>query len=83
MHYSESVVNDSAKADIFNHYFHSVFTQEDLSNRDSLKISLNYCPMIISSVKFLSSTVCSYLQSLDLSKASDPDLIPAFLLTYV
>ena len=75
MHDSESVVDDSAKADIFNHYFHSVFTQEDLSSLDSLKHSLKYCPPIISSVKFLPSTVCSYLQSLDVSKACGPDLI--------
>ena len=35
------VVDDRlrAKADIFNHYFHSVFTREDMSSFDTLKDS--------------------------------------------
>ena len=74
MHNSESVVDDSAKSDISNH-LHSVVTQEDLSILDSVKHSLKYCPPIISSLKLLPSTVCSFLQSLDVSKARGPDLI--------
>ena len=51
MHNGESVVDDSAKADISDH-LHSVFTQEDLSRLDSLKHSLKYRPTVISSVNF-------------------------------
>ena len=79
MHDNESVVDDSANADIFNYYFHSVVMQEDLLSLDSLKHSLKYCS-IISSVDFLPSTVCNYLCNLDVSKACGPDVIPAFLL---
>ena len=31
------IADDTLKADKFNHYFYSVFTQEDMSNFDSLK----------------------------------------------
>ena len=74
MHNSESVVDDSAKSDKSNNLL-SVFTQEDLSILGSLKHSLKYCLPIISSVKFLPSTVCSYLQSFNVSKACGPDPI--------
>ena len=75
MHNSESVVDDSAKADISNH-LHSVVTQEDLSRLDSLKHSLKYCPTVISFVNFYHlATVYRNLQSLDVSKACGPDLI--------
>ena len=79
-HDSGSTVDDLGKAEIFNHHFHSVFMQEDLSSFDSLKQSLPCHSPIISTVKFLPSTVCSYLCNLDVSKACGPDLIPAFLL---
>ena len=59
MHDSESVVDDSAKADIFNHYFHSVFTQEDLSSLDSLKHSLKYCSPIISHLLTFYHLLCA------------------------
>ena len=36
------VVGDRAKADIFNHYFHSVFTREDMSSSDTLKDSTDF-----------------------------------------
>ena len=68
MYDGQPVVNDSAKADIFNNYFHSVFTQEDLSNIDTP--SADFSPPI----------VYSYLHTLDVSKACGPDLISAFLL---
>ena len=47
---------------------------------DSLNQSLKYQSTVISTVDFSPSIVCSYLDSLDVSKACGPDLIPAFLL---
>ena len=76
MHNGVSVVDDSDKAGIF----YSVFTQEDLSNFDSLNWSLKHQSTVISTVDFLPSIVCSYLYSLDVSKGCGLDLIPAFLL---
>ena len=81
MHNGVSVVDDSAKADIFNNYFYSVFfMQEDFNNLNSLGVSLEHQPSVISTVTFSPSTMCSYLKSLDGSKACGPDLLPAFLL---
>ena len=80
IHDGVSVVDDSDKAGIFNNYFYSVFTQENLSNFDSLNQSLKHQSTVISTVDFSPSIVCSYLDSLDVSKACGPDLIPAFLL---
>ena len=76
------VVDDGAKADIFNHYFHSVFTREDMSSFDTLKDSTDFHSPIISTVDFSPSIVCTCLQSLDVSKACGPELIPAFLLKH-
>ena len=77
-----SVSDDKAKANIFNCYFHSVFTREDMSSFDVLEKSTVYHSPIISTVEFSPSDVCVYLQSLDVSKACGPDLIPAFLLKH-
>ena len=77
-----SVADDRAKANIFNHYFHSVFTREDMSSFDTLKDSTDFYSPIISTVEFSPPVVCAYLQSLNVSKACGPDLIPAFLLKY-
>ena len=77
-----SVSDDRAKANIFNYYFHSVFTREDMSSFDVLKKSTVHHSPIISTVYFSPSDVCTYLQSLDVSKACGPDLIPAFLLKH-
>ena len=52
--------------------------QEDLNNLNSLGVSLEHQPSVISTVTFSQSTVCSYLESLDGSKACGPNLLPAF-----
>ena len=82
MQNGEPVKNDQDKANVFNHYFYSVFTQEDLAGLDSLRQSLDYHSPVISSVDFTPSIVHDYLLSLDVSKACGPDLIPAYLLKH-
>ena len=76
------VVDDGAKADIFNYYFHSIFTREDMSSFDILNNFTDFQSSIISTVDFSPPIVCIYLQSFDASKACGPDLIPAFLLKH-
>ena len=63
------ITNDTVKAEKFNHYFYSVFTQEDMSNFDSLKKSLDFAPCLLSTVKFLPQEVFAQLHSIDVSKA--------------
>ena len=68
------------RSHLFNHYFYSVFTQEDLSSFDSLGLSLKHQSPVISSIDFSPTIVCDYLHTLDVFKACGPNLIPAFLL---
>ena len=74
------ITDDAAKADKFNHYFSSVFTQENMSNFDSLTKSLEFAPSLLSIVEFLPQEVFVQLNSIDISKACGPDLITGFLL---
>ena len=74
------ISDDAVKADKFNHYFYSVFTQEDMSNFNSLRKSLEFAPSFLSSVEFLLQEVFAQLSSVDISKACGPDLITGFLL---
>ena len=57
---------DAIKAEEFNHYFHSIFTKEDMSNFDSLKKSLDFSPSLLSTVKFLPQEVFTYLSLIDI-----------------
>jgi len=84
MQNGETIKNDQDKANVFNRYFYSVFTQKDLSDLDSLKQSLDHHSPVILSVDFTPSIVNDYLlcSCLDASKACGPDLIPAYLLKY-
>ena len=46
------MVDDRAKADIFNHYFHSVYTREVMFSFDTLKDSTDFHSPIITTVDF-------------------------------
>ena len=48
----ETVSDDSARADLFNQHFFSVFTKVDYSNLDDLKKSLQVLPSVIDSIHF-------------------------------
>ena len=74
------ITDDAAKVDKFNHYFYSVFTQEDIdmSNFDSLTKSLEFAPSLLSTVEVLPQEVFVQLNSIDVSKACGPDLITVF-----
>ena len=50
-----------------------------MSSFNALKESTVFHSPIISTVEFSPSVICTYLQSLDVSKACGPDLIPGFL----
>ena len=51
------ITDDAAKADKFNYYFYSIFTQEAMSNFDSLTKSLEFAPSLLSTVEFLPQEV--------------------------
>ena len=74
------VHDDLMKANIFNTYFGSVFTNEDVSNLEDLRSSSTEHPLLIDSVEVLVSEVCDLLRDLDSRKACGPDLLPARLL---
>ena len=59
---NSSITDDRAKADVFNKYFYSVFTDEDCSNLDSLKPS-SKVPSIIENITFTPQDV--YQELLD------------------
>jgi len=74
------VTDNCAKADLFNKYFYSVFTNEDTSNLETLQNSLTFLSSIIQSVNFTPEDVYYELTNLDISKACGPDRITPKLL---
>lgn len=70
------ITEDTAKAEVFNQYFNSVFTDESLSDLSSIKSSLNIQSSIITSVDFSPNDVYQELLQLNVSKACGPDLLP-------
>ena len=73
------IMSDTAKADLFNRYFYSVFTHEDCSNLSSLRKS-SKPSSIIHSINFTSQDVFQELSRLDPTKACGPDLLTPLLL---
>ena len=74
------VTDEAVKADKFNRYFYSVFTQENMSNFDNLAKSLKFAPSLLSTVTFSPQGVLDQLLLVNVSKACGPDLITGFLL---
>ena len=74
-----SIKSDSAKADLFNRYFYSVFTDEDCSDLSSLGKS-NKLSSIIQSINFTTQDVFQELSQLNPNKACGPDLLTPLLL---
>ena len=74
------IVDDDAKATVFNQYFQSVFTAERLSDLSSVQSSTTAQSSVIDSINFTSDDVFQELINLDVSKACGPDLIPPLLL---
>ena len=73
INYKDQVVtSDSAKANIFNQYFVSVFTKEDVSN-----VPKRHLPTVagftFDHLSVSLSDVCAELSALDTSKACGPD----------
>ena len=77
---SSLIHDDLMKANIFNSYFGSVFTDEDVSNLEDLRCSSTEYPQLIDSVTVSTSEVYEFLRVLDSRKACSPDLFPARLL---
>ena len=73
------IMSDTAKADLFNRYFYSVFTDEDCSNLSSLRKS-SKPSSIIHSINFTPQDVFQELSRLDPTKACGPDLLTPLLL---
>ena len=69
------ITDDCAKADMFNKYFYSVFTDENASNLEALQSSLTFLSSVIQSVAFMPEDVYYELTSLGTSKACGPDHI--------
>ena len=72
--------DDLVKADTFNKYFSSVFTDEDTSRLQQLRRCLDSQPLLLDSVNVSEGAVFELLSVLDTTKACGPDLIPARLL---
>ena len=72
--------DDLMKANIFNAYFSSVFTDEDPSNLEDLRCSSIAHPLLIDCVKVSASEVYDLLRDLDSHKACGLNLLPARLL---
>ena len=72
--------DDLVKADTFNKYFSSVFTDEDTSRLQQLRRCLDSQPLLLDSVNVSERAVFELLSVLDTTKACGPDLIPARLL---
>ena len=74
------ISDDQEKANEFNSYFESVFTDEDVSHIDSLNLPNQGPPIHVDSIIFSSDSVFEELLKIDCSKACGPDLIPTILL---
>ena len=72
--------DDLMKANIFNTYFGSIFTDEDFSNLEDLRCSSIEHPQLIDCVKVSASEVYDLLRDLDPHEACGPNLLPARLL---
>ena len=70
------------KARVFNQYFSSTFTKEDLSNVDRLQEELpaSKNPTTLEDIHISAEAVLKELKSIDVTKASGPDNIPGRLL---
>lgn len=70
-----SLVSPSAIASVLNHYFCSIFTNEDLSNLSSLENSLKRFESAhsIADIPFIEIDVYNELCKIDPSKACGPD----------
>ena len=66
------VTSDSAKANLFNQYFVSVFTKEDVSNVPKLHLPM-VAGFTFDHLSVSPSDVCAELSALDTSKACGPD----------
>ena len=75
-----SVTDDCAKADLFNRYFHSVFTVKDCSNLSLLKTSSTKLPPIIQSISFTAQYVFHELSQSSPNEVCGPDLLTPLLL---
>jgi len=75
----KAVTNDSEKADIFNQYFCSLFTNKNCLNIEKLKSHV-LSDTIIDSIDLSPSDVYNELKALDVSKACGPDGITPNLL---
>ena len=78
IHHNDTTITDShEKSNIFNNYFTSIFTQEDLS----LLPELNDSPFPeISHISVSLGGVTNLIQNLNPHKATRPDGIPAYFL---
>jgi len=74
------VTDDSVKADMFNKYSYSLFTNEDITNSKMLENSSTYLCLIIKPVSFTPKEVYYELVNFDVSKACGLDHITPKLL---
>ena len=79
-HNDSSVSDDSSKANIFNQFFHSVFTVEDNNSLSELRQSLAVHPELINSIDFSVDEVHQELVNLQKHKACGPECVPAYFL---
>ena len=78
--HNEPVTDDYAKAEVFNHYFNSVFTNENMADFNMVNSSLVNLSPILETVSFSPDVVYQELLHLNVSKACGPDLLPPLIL---
>ena len=78
--HDEPIVDDNAKAEVFNHYFNSVFTNENMANFSMVKSSVDHLPPMLEAISFSPDAVYQELIHLNVSKACGPDLLPPLIL---
>ena len=78
----EALTTDEQKADLFNHFFSSVFTEEDHDNMPGLIEELNQSanPDCLRNFTIDQEAVLLELSHLDTNKCGGPDRIPSILL---
>ena len=64
---------------LFNRYFHSIFTAENCDDLSILHQSLTHHPDLIDSIDFTIEEVHAELSNLQRDKVCDPDHIPFLL----
>jgi len=77
----QSISNSKDKANVLNNYFKSVFTRENLSTLPTISDTRSYIPDM-PNLTISQHGIQNLLSTLDVQKASGPDLISPYILKH-